>query len=171
MIGLLIQNIIRFVGLILIQVLVLNEITLLDGWAQPFLYVYIILVLPLNIPKRILLPIGFATGFIMDLFTHTPGIHASAMLTMTFARPYVLQALRPREGYESNSPSAKNMGFSKFYTYSIFLILVHHIWLFALLYFSNKLWFHIIGHAVLSALFTLLLSFLLQLFTKKQKFV
>lgn len=171
MIGLLAQNILRFVLLILFQFLIINEITLFSGWAQPFIYVYIILVLPFNLPKRILLPIGFITGLTMDFFTHTPGIHTSACLTMAFARPYVLKALRPREGFESVVPSAINMGFSKFYTYALILILIHHIWLFSLLYFSSKLWLYILGHSLLSALFTLVLTFLLQLFAQKQKFV
>lgn len=171
MIGLLALNIIRFVALILFQFLVLNEITFLSGWSQPYLYVYIILVLPINLHKRILLPIGFVTGLCMDFFTHTPGIHTSAVLTMAFARPYVLKAIRPREGYESIIPSTKNMGFSKFFTYSFILIMIHHIWLFSLLYFSSKLWLYILGHAFLSGLFTLLLTFLLQLFSQKQKFV
>lgn len=171
MIGLFAKNIVRFIALILFQFLIVNEVTLFSGWAQPFIYIYIILVLPLNIPRRILLPIGFITGLTMDLFTHTPGIHASAVLSMAFARPYVLKALRPREGYDSIIPSMNNMGTSKFLIYSIILILIHHLWLFSLLYFSSKLWFYIIGHAFLSALFTLLLTFLLQLFAQKQKFV
>jgi rod shape-determining protein MreD len=171
MIGLLAQNILRFIALILFQFIVVDEITLFDGWAQPFIYIYFILVLPFNLPKRILLPIGFITGLTMDFFTHTPGIHTSAALTMTFARPYVLKALRPREGYESNVPSAQNMGSSKFYTYAIILIVIHHIWLFSLLYFSSSLWLYILGHALISALFTFLLTFLLQLFAQKQKFV
>lgn len=171
MIGLLIRNIARFIALILFQFLIVNEITLFSGWAQPFIYIYVIIVLPINLPKRIVLPLGFITGLTMDLFTHTPGIHASAVLTMAFARPYILKALRPREGYESIVPSINNMGFSKFLMYSILLILVHHLWLFSLLYFSSKLWFYVIGHTLLSALFTLLLTFLLQLFAQKQKFI
>ena len=171
MMGLFIKNILRFIVLILFQFLVVNEITLFSGWAQPFIYVYIILVLPLSIPKRILLPIGFLTGLCMDFFTHTPGIHTSAVLTKAFARPYVLKALRPREGYESPEPSIENMGASKFFTYSAILIFIHHLWLFSLLYFSSKLWFYILGHAFLSMLFTLLLTYLLQLFAQKQKFV
>ena len=171
MIGLLLQNILRFVVLILFQALILNHLTIFSGWGQPFLYVYILLVLPINIPKRIILPIGFLVGLTMDFFTHTPGIHASAVLTMVFARPYLLKALRSREGYESNIPSAKLMGFSKFYIYSFILILIHHIWLFSLLYFSTGLWLYVLGHALVSSLFTLLLTSLLQLFAQPIKYV
>jgi rod shape-determining protein MreD len=171
MIGLLIKNIARFIFLILFQVLVFNEVTLLSGWAQPYIYIYFILVLPFNIPKRLMLPIGFLTGLTMDFFTHTPGIHASAVLTMAFARPYVLKAIRPREGYESIVPSIKNMGSTKFFTYAVILIFIHHLWLFSLLYFSSHLWFYIIGHVVVSTLFTLVLTYLLQLFAQKQTIV
>ena len=171
MIPLLIQNIVRFLLLILFQVLILNHMTILNGWAQPFLYVYFILLLPFSMPNRLLLPIAFIVGIIMDMFTHTPGIHASACVTMAFVRPYILKALRPREGFEGDVPNSRNMGFSKFYTYSFILLMAHHTWLFALLYFSNKLWFYIIGHSFLSVIFTLILVFILQLFSQKQKFV
>jgi rod shape-determining protein MreD len=162
---------VRFIALILFQFLVVNEITLFNGWAQPFIYIYIILVLPLNLPKRLLLPIGFLTGLTMDFFTHTPGIHASAVLTMAFSRTYVLKAIRPREGYESVIPSIKNMGSSKFFTYAVILILIHHLWLFSLLYFSSKLWLFILAHTVLSTIATLLFTYLFQLFAQKQKLV
>lgn len=171
MIGLLLKNILLFVALIFFQAQILNHLTLFSGWGQPFLYIYIILVLPINIPKRILLPIGFLVGLIMDFFTHTPGIHASAVLTMVFVRPYVLKALRSREGYDSVIPSTKGMSFSKFYVYAFILILVHHIWLFSLLYFSTGLWLYILGHAIVSSAFTLLLTFLLQLFAQPTKYV
>jgi rod shape-determining protein MreD len=171
MIGLLLQNIIRFVALILFQALILNHLTIFSGWGQPFLYVYILIVLPINIPKRILLPIGFIVGLSVDFFTHTPGIHASAALTMVFVRPYILKALRSREGYDSTVPSVSTMGSSKFYVYSFILILIHHIWLFSLLYFSSGLWLYILGHAIVSAIFTFILSLLLHFFAQPLKYV
>ena len=169
MISIYIKSITGFILLVLLQVLILSEVSLFDGWAQPYVYIYSIIALPLLIPNRILLPIGFFEGLIMDMFTHTPGVHASATLTLAFSRPFILKSIRPRDGYESFIPSINSMGGVKYFTYSGLLILVHHFWLFGLLYFSSRLLYVAIGHAVLSALFTLIFVMLIQFFSNSNK--
>ena len=164
-----IKSVISFAVLVLLQVLILNEVSLFDGWAQPYLYIYPIIALPLQIPNRILLPIGFLAGLTMDMFTHTPGIHASATLTLAFSRPYILKSIRPREGFESFTPSISSMGLVKYFTYSGLTVIIHHLWLFSLLYFSSGLLFIALGHALLSALFTLVFILLIQFFSQPKK--
>ena len=169
MISIYLKGFIGFVLLVLLQVLILNEVSLFDGWAQPYIYIYSIIALPILIPKRILLPVGFLAGLIIDMFTHTPGIHASATLTLAFSRPFILKSIRPREGFESFIPSINSMGGVKYFTYSGLLVLIHHLWLFGLLYFSSGLLFVAIGHAVLSSLFTLVFIMLIQFFSNSNK--
>ena len=169
MISIYLKSITGFILLVLLQVLILSEVSLFNGWAQPYIYIYSIIALPLLIPNRILLPIGFLAGLIMDMFTHTPGVHASATLTLAFSRPYILKSIRPREGFESFIPSINSMGGLKYFTYSGLLILIHHFWLFGLLYFSSRLLYVAIGHAVLSALFTLIFVMLIQFFSNSNK--
>ena len=169
MIGLAIRNIVQFIVLVLLQVLILNQVTFFDGWAQPYLYIYFIIALPFNFPNRFILPLGFITGLTIDFFTHTPGIHASATLLLAYLRPYVIKSIRPREGFESVTPSIRNMGFSKYLTYIFILVLAHHIWLFGLLYFSTHLWLVALGHAFLSTIFTLLLILPIQAFNQDRK--
>ena len=168
MINLFLKSILGFVGLMLLQILILNDVSLFNGWAQPYLYVYFIISLPLMFPNRFILPLGFAIGLIIDLFTHTPGIHASATLALAFSRPYVLKSIRPREGFESSVPTIKSMGISKYITYSGLLVLIHNLWLFTLLYFSTGLLLIAIGHALLSTGFTLIFVLLIQLFSQNK---
>ena len=163
------KSIFGFAALVLLQVLILNEVSLFDGWAQPYLYIYSIIALPLQIPNRILLPIGFLAGLTMDMFTHTPGIHASAALTLAFSRPYILKSIRPREGFESFVPSINSMGGVKYFTYSGLLVLIFCIWLYGLLYFSSGLLFVALGHALLSSLFTMVFILLIQFFSQNNK--
>ena len=169
MIGLFLRYVFVFIGFILLQVLILNHISVFNGWAQPYLYIYPIIALPLFLHRRYLLPIGFVVGLTIDVFTHTPGIHASAAVTLAFFRPYVLKAIRPREGFKSYIPSIKIMGISKYFTYAGLLVLIHNLWLFSLLYFSTGLIFTAIGHALLSTAFTLILILIIQLFTQPDK--
>lgn len=67
--------IIRFFFYVLLQVLVLNHIRF-GGYANPYLYVLFILMLPYEMPGWLLLVISFIMGYTIDLFSATPGIHA-----------------------------------------------------------------------------------------------
>jgi rod shape-determining protein MreD len=120
----------QFLVLVLLQVFILNNIQL-GGYVNPYLYILFILLLPVNTPNWLLLVLGFVLGLTIDLFTHTPGMNSSATVFMAFLRPYVLEIIAPREGYEKNSsPRIKLYGFIWFLRYSIILVLAHHFVLF-----------------------------------------
>lgn len=154
--------------IVVVQVLILSEVSLFNGWAQVYLYSYLIIALPVNFPKKYLMPLGFALGLLMDLFYHTPGIHASACVTLAFFRPYVLAIVQPREGFESLFPEARSMGWINYLTYAGLLLIVHQTWLFLLLYFSTGLMVYALGHALASSLFTLIFVALIQVFNQKR---
>jgi hypothetical protein len=121
---------VRFLLLVLLQIIVLNNIQL-SGFINPFLYVLFILMLPVKIPKLLLLLLAFLTGLTIDIFSNTLGMHAGACVFMAFCRPGVLRVISPREGYEAEAtPSVKDMSFNWFLLYAGVLILLHHFFLF-----------------------------------------
>lgn len=159
----LVGNVTRFLFLILLQGLVLNEVNLWNGMAIPYLYVLIILMFPFELPRWALLLLGFFTGLSMDMFTNTLGIHASACVLVAYCRYFVLKALAPRDGYEYGmQPKLQDMGFTWFLYYASVLIFVHHAWLFYLEVFSFAGFFSTLLRVLLSSLFTLLLAILSQ---------
>jgi rod shape-determining protein MreD len=150
MIKLLPRNIFRFILLIFIQVFVLNNLQF-SGFINPFVYILFILLLPFETPKWLLLIIGFILGITVDLFFHTPGIHASATVFMAFLRPFVLNYFAPRDGYESGAfPRVHYFGFLWFLKYSAILVLAHHIFLFYLEVFRFSDFFITFGRVILS---------------------
>jgi len=125
-----IQLTVRFLVLVLLQIVVLNNIQL-SGFINPYLYVLFILMLPVKIPRLLLMLISFLTGLIIDLFSNTIGMHAGACVFMAFCRPGVLRLISPREGYEADAtPSVTEMSFNWFVIYAGILILLHHLFLF-----------------------------------------
>ena len=66
-----------FILLILLQVLLFNNIQF-SGYINPYVYILFILLLPVEIPAWILLLLSFAAGGIIDFFSGSPGMHASA---------------------------------------------------------------------------------------------
>ena len=99
MIKLLGRNIIRFMVLVLVQILVLNNIQV-SGYIVPHIYILFILLLPFETPRWLLLIAAFALGITVDLFTQTHGMHAAATVFIAFLRPWVLEMSAPRDGYE-----------------------------------------------------------------------
>lgn len=154
--------ILRFVVLITIQVLLLNNMQL-GGLINPFLYVMFLLTLPIQVPKLLLLLIGLVTGLSVDMFQNTMGMHASACLVLCFFRPTWLKMIAPRDGYESDAvPGIRKFGLQWFAAYSIVLIVLHHFVLFYIELFRFSEFFTTFLRVILSSIVTLLLIIITQ---------
>jgi rod shape-determining protein MreD len=107
-----------FILLILSQVFLFNNIQF-SGYVNPYVYIMFILLLPIELPAWLLLILSFLTGLVIDFFSGSLGMHASSSVLAGFVRPYVLQILSPRDGYEPGSePSMIIYGFRWFFIYT-----------------------------------------------------
>jgi rod shape-determining protein MreD len=157
-----ISIVIRFVLLILLQVVVLNNIQL-SGFINPFAYILFIMLLPVKISKLLLLVLSFITGITLDAFSDTMGMHAAASVFIGFCRPAVLNILAPREGYEAETtPSIINLGFKWFLVYASIMIVLHHTFLFYLEAFRFSEFFFTFFRMLASSLVTLFVVLILQ---------
>jgi len=126
----------RFVGLLILQLLVLNHIRI-GGYVNPYVYPLFILMLPFAMPGWMLLIAGFMMGFVMDLMMSTPGLHTAATVWLAFMRPAVVRLVSGRPLPESvEEPGIFQLGGRWFFGYSITLISLHHLALFLLESFS-----------------------------------
>ena len=164
MIKLLGRNIIRFLVLILIQVLLLNNIQI-SGYIVPYFYIIFILLMPFETPGWLLLFAGFALGLSVDMFSQTLGMHAAATVFMAFLRPYVLRAISPRDGYETGTfPRIYYQGFEWFLKYTVILVFAHHLVLFYTEIFRFTDFFSTLLRVLLSSIFSVFLIILSQYF-------
>ena len=143
-----------FILLILLQVLLFNNIQF-SGYVNPYVYIMFILLLPIEIPSWLLLLLSFVTGLIIDFFSGSPGMHTSATVLAGFVRPYVLRLVSPRDGYDSGAdPSMLIYGFRWFLTYTLLIVIIHHITLFYLEVFRLADFFRTLLRIILSTLFS-----------------
>lgn len=123
------KNILRYLSLVLFQVLILQRVVLGEDWLNfpaVFIYPLFILLLPLRTPHAFLVLLGFLTGLTVDIFYGTPGLHAAASTFCAYIRPSVLRMLEPRGGYNVNhSPTKYQYGFGWFMQYSSILLFLH----------------------------------------------
>ena len=156
------KNILRFLFLVLFQVLILNNIQF-SGYINPYLYVLFILMLPFETPKWMLIISAFLLGLTIDMFTNTMGMHAAASVFMAFCRPYLLAYIAPRGGYEYESqPTIGHLGLNWYLSYAGILVLLHHIVLFYIEVFRLSEFFSTLYRVVLSSIFTILLLIISQ---------
>ncbi len=162
-----IKIVFRFIILVAVQVLVLNNIRL-GGYINPYIYVLFILLLPVRIPKTLLLVLAFALGLCVDIFSNTLGMHAAATVFLAFCRPGILKALAPRDGYEAEaSPTMREINVSWFLAYAFIMVFIHHLALFYLEVFRFNEFFSTFLRALASTLFTVVIIMVSQfLFTK-----
>ncbi|MGQ9621063.1 MAG: rod shape-determining protein MreD [Bacteroidales bacterium] len=155
-----------YIVLLLLQVLVFNNIQF-SGYINPFVYVLFLLLLPVEIAGWLLLIISFFAGFIMDIFTATPGMHAGATLTAGFFRPYLLRAISPRDGYGPEAePSMAVYGFRWFLVYTLVIVAIHHLFLFYFEVFSLTDLLRTFLRVVLSTVFTVIFIIFAEYFRK-----
>ena len=114
-----------FVGLVLLQVLILNNVHI-AGYATPFLYIYLILKFESETPRNALMLWAFFLGLTVDIFSDTPGMNAAATVALAFLRPTFLRLFVPRDTLENIVPSVKSMGIVPFLKYLIVSVFIHH---------------------------------------------
>jgi hypothetical protein len=158
-----IRNSLRFVLLILLQVIIVQNINL-GAYIILFPYVLFVLMLPFEANKHLVLFVSFLLGVVIDFFYDSSGIHTSACTLIGFVRPYVLKYIAPRDGYDIGvSPVVQDMGMEWFIRYAGTLIVLHHFFVFYLEIFRFSAFFGTFLRVILSSIGTFGIIYALQL--------
>lgn len=155
-----IDSLFWFVGLVLFQVLLFNNIEI-AGVINPFLYIYFLIALPIHTNRISLVFIGFALGLVIDTFSNTWGIHAMATTLIAFLRPYIFRIVSTQEELDKVMPRFKTMGVN-YVKYIVLMTFIHHLTLFTLEAFAFLYFWIILLKAVVSSLITIVLIFILE---------
>lgn len=150
----LIRNILRFLGLLFLQVLIIDNIRL-GNFIHPCVYVLFVMLLPFETPKWKLIINGFIIGFAVDIFNGTPGLNAAATVLMAYIRPNIIGLTTRKSDIEGKTaPTVSEMGLQWFFLYSVLLLIIHNLALFMLEAFS----FRLFGLVLLETLLSVLVS-------------
>ncbi|WP_159021712.1 rod shape-determining protein MreD [Formosa sp. L2A11] len=163
-----ISQILKFIGLILVQVLILNHINFL-GYINPYLYILFIILYPIKNNRLVFLLLSFLLGIIIDIFSDSGGIHAAACVTIAYMRPL---ALKWSFGtvYEHQTIKFNNVDFGSKLMYISILTGVHHLVLFFLEVFNFSETLLTLQKTLFSSTFTILLCVIVTIiFSKRSK--
>lgn len=161
-------NSIRFVLLVLIQVLILNHFEIF-GFVNPYIYPLLIILLPFNINSIQKLVLAFILGICIDFFEDSGGIHAAATLIIAYLRPLFLRNAFGLS-YDNQTLKFYDASFKSRFIYVSFMVLVHHTVLFTLEIFSVNHLLYLFEKIVYSSIFSILLILItLNLIRKNSK--
>ncbi len=163
-----INTIVKFLVLILTQVVVFSNINLL-GTTNPYPYILFIILYPANNNRPLFIFLSFMLGLMVDIFSNSGGVHAAACVTIAFIRPVVLKFAFGMV-YEHQTIKFNSTDFSNRIIYFSILIVLHHIILFTLEIFNISNIFLILKKVLFSSIFTIILTTLLSiLFSNKKR--
>lgn len=157
------RNGLRLIFLFFFQVLVLKQVHL--NWGSfNFISIMIIplwiMLVPIQSPKWLLVVGGFLVGLGVDWFYDSPGVHASAATFVGFIRPFILQYIEPRGGYNRVPiPSKFHLGLNWFVTYASVMVFAYLLFYFSMEVFTPSL----LGTILVKTVFSFILSILLVL--------
>ncbi len=160
--------VIRFILLILVQVLVFNNLNFF-GYINPMVYILFLYWYPIKDQRFFFILLSFLLGLMVDWFSDTMAIHAAATVTIAYLRPAVMRFcfganLEFQNFRITNATQAQQIAFLTI------LIILHHLVFFTLEIFSFGNTLLILKKVLFTSMATILLSILLKtLFSVKKQ--
>lgn len=151
------QNVILMLVLTLAQVLVFNNLVLFHT-AVCFIFIYIILRLPLSLNTNWLLTLSFLIGFVIDIFSDTPGLCAlSSVLLAVIKKPAAFLYISKDDKTKGEVPSIRTMGWGAYSKYLLTTSAFFCLVCFAIDFFNFADVVRILVMAASSTLFTFII--------------
>lgn len=166
--NLILNNSLRFIGLVLLQVLVLNHVNLL-GYLNPMVYIVWVVLFPIRKNQSLFLILSFLLGLSIDFFSDSGGINAAATLFIAFVRLPILKIVLKKTDFDYLLFNLRAISFGKAFLFISILTVIHHFIVFSLSYFNLNSLLIIISNTILTSILTIILSILGIIFFTKKK--
>lgn len=151
------NNVFRFLGLVVLQILIFNHINLL-GYLNPYPYIAFVFLFPYKKERSALLIFSFLIGLSIDFFTDSGGIHAFSSLFIAYFRLYFVKLILRKSEFEYFTFQLSSVSVDKVLLYFFVLIFIHHFWMFSLEFFDFNSIIEILKRTILSTIFTFLVT-------------
>jgi rod shape-determining protein MreD len=145
-----------FIGLVLLQIVVLNNINFM-GYINPFYYIIFIFLYPIKKVDSALIFLSFFLGLSIDIFSNTGGINAFSTLFIAYMRIPILKSVIGKREIDYSTTSLIKLPFYKLFLFVVILTFIHHFIVFSLEYFKWSNFGIIILKTFLTSIFTIIL--------------
>jgi len=159
--GSFIRRLFLLIGLVLLQVLFLNRISLF-GYVTPLYYIWLIVRFDSSMKRSGILLWAFFLGLFIDLFSGTPGLNAASATFLAMLQPGIVKLFVSLDRHDVLIPCSASMGGRQFAGYLLLMTVLHHTVYFILRSIPLNDW----PMLVLKIVFSTLLTFILMLVTE-----
>jgi rod shape-determining protein MreD len=150
----LLVNTLRFILLLAVQIAIFNNMNFL-GFIMPLPYILFIILYPVNSNKSALLLSSFLLGIIMDLFSNSGGVHATACVILAYYRPYLFK-FAFGVSYEYQTIKLNEALTPERFSFILLAVVIHHFTMFILEAFQVSFILDILIRTLLSTIFTII---------------
>lgn len=147
--------------LLFLQVLLFDNLHWL-GLVHPFIYIWAIILLPIELPRWVQMLIGATVGMVMDLFTHAPGIHMAGCVMIAYLRPLLVAGVVQDIDRLKGAVTSDTIGMGNWLRILAILVAVHHIIVFMLEAFTFAHFGFTLLQIILSGVFSYTLILMLE---------
>lgn len=151
-------NVVRFVLLVLVQVLVFNRLDFF-GFINPMVYVLFLYWYPVKENRSAFIGLSFLLGISIDFFSDTMAIHTASTITIAYMRPAIMRFVFG-VNFEFQSFKLSNSTRIQQIAFLTLLIIVHHLVFFTLEIFSLANFLLILKKVLTNGVATLILCLL-----------
>lgn len=138
------------------------------GYISPFPYILFIILYPVNGNKSGLVVASFLLGLIMDMFSNSGGIHATACLVLAYFRPAIFKFAFGLS-YEYQTVKLNDVLTPERFSFILLSVVIHHFTLFILEAFQFSFIFDILIRTLLSTAFTIIICIIIIYLIKPNK--
>ncbi len=97
-------------------------------YVAPLVYIFFIVVLPVETPQIVMLALGVALGAVMDITMGTQGLNSIATIAIAVWRTPLLRLLVGKERLaEQGTPSVVMLGGGGYFQYIALIVAIHHL--------------------------------------------
>lgn len=119
--------ILKFILLVLAQAVIFNNIVLFNV-AVAFVFIYLIVAMPVSWHTNVSLTVGFLAGLIVDIFSDTLGYNALSCTVLTFVRKPVFHLyMQNEEDLGGLKPCITTMGTAPYLKYLVTMVAIYCI--------------------------------------------
>ena len=162
------KSTLRFVVLLILQVLVLNHFNLF-GFINPMVYIVWVILFPIQKDKSLVLILSFLLGLAIDFFSDSGGINAAATLFIAYTRVPILNMVLGKSDFDYVLFNIKSIPTIKAITYISLITFIHHFIIFGLEFYSLSAILSILSNTFITGLFTITIIVLgIHLFSKQK---
>jgi rod shape-determining protein MreD len=154
------------VFLILLQVFIFNQLHLF-GSINPMIYLYFLIYHRLDANQTQFILLAFALGFTLDLLLQGAGGHTLSSITIATLRPQIF-SLSFGSVLQETTKNLNQMLFYRQFYFSLWIVFLHHLIYFLVLFFSFSTFFIVLKQTLLTGIFTLTFLTVKQLFIGKK---